>query len=176
MFAPVALAILTLVTGPSQQPVAAAWGQYEWDHGAGPMSRHQFQYGATFPSGYFLDYGARAGSFYWLIFATEAGSAHFWDNGRAAGSAYFWRNGHGAGSRRYWQNGRGCLSEFGWRNGTSCSAPEAVVFQTLCIAEAVDLPPCDAINARLEDWLERSPGLSTGDLSASIARMRDALD
>lgn len=176
MFAPAAFAILALVAGPAQQQAPAAWGQHEWDHGVGPMSRHQFQYGATFPSGYFLEYGARAGSFYALIFGAAPGSAHFWDNGFEAGSAYFWRNGHEAGSRHYWENGRGCLSDFGWRNGAPCSAPEAVVFQTLCIAGAVDPPPCDAINVRLEHWLARSTGLSTGDPVAAIARMREGID
>lgn len=176
MFAPVAFAILALVAVPPQHPDEAAWGRYEWDHGSGPTSRYQFRYGATFPSGYFLEYGARSGSFYWLIFATAPGSAHFWDNGREAGSAYFWRNGYEAGSRHYWENGRGCLSDFGWRNGASCSASQVVVFQTLCIAEAVELPPCDAINARLDAWLERSSGLSSSDPAAAIVRMREALD
>jgi hypothetical protein len=176
MFAPVAFAILALVAVPPQQPDEAAWGRYEWDHGSGPTSRYQFRYGATFPSGYFLEYGARSGSFYWLIFATAPGSAHFWDNGREAGSAYYWRNGYEAGSRHYWENGRGCLSGFGWRNGAPCSAAQVVVFQTLCIAEAVELPPCDAINARLDAWLERSSGLSSSDPTAAIVRMREALD
>lgn len=176
MFAPVAFAVLALVAASPQQPGEARWGQDEWDHGAGPMSRYQFEYGSTFPSAYFLEHGARTGSFYGLIFADSPGSAYFWDNGLEAGSAYYWRNGREAGSRHYWENGRGCLSEFGWGDGVSCGAADAVVFQTLCVAGAIDVAPCRSINARLEDWLSRSSGISTSDPAAMIARMREVIE
>lgn len=166
--------VLAISTAPPQQ--TAGWGAREWENGVGMLSKHYFLNGTGFPSGYELDNGTRPGSFYHLIFGTRPGSAYFWDNGLEAGSAYFWRNGVEPGSRYYWQNGQTCLSDFGWRNGAICDGKQILTFQSLCVAEAVDVAPCREINARLEVWLDRSTGLSTGDVSAPIARMREVID
>lgn len=167
------LALALFVTPPQQ---TAAWGDYEWRNGVGMLSEHYFRNGAGFPSGYELVNGTRAGSFHHLIFGTRLGSAYFWNNGTEAGSSYFWRNGVGPGSRYYWRNGQNCLSEYGWREGAICDGREILTFQTLCVARAIDIPPCRTINARLEDWLEGASGLSTGDPAAAVARMREAVD
>ena len=165
---------LSLAVAPYQQ--TADWGDHEWRNGVGVLSEHYFGNGSGFPSAWALENGARAGSFHHLIFATTPGSAYFWDNGVEAGSAYFWRNGMEPGSQYYWRNGQGCLSEFGWRNGAVCDASQVLTFQTLCVARAIDVAPCRSINARLDDWLARSSGLSSGDPAAAIARMRDVVD
>lgn len=172
MLAPVLALALSLA--PFQQ--TAAWGDYEWRTGVGMLSQHYFRNGTGFPSGYELERGTRAGSFYHLIFGTRPGSAYFWNNGVETGSAWFWRNGVEPGSRHYWRNGQACLSDYGWRNGAICDGREILTFQSLCIARAIDVAPCRSINARLEDWLARSSGLSTGDPAALVARMREAVD
>ena len=171
-----ALLALVLLQTP---PQSAAWGDYEWSHGVGPLSEHYFRNGAGFLSAHELEYGTGPGSFYHLIFSTGRGSVHYWLNGTDPGSAYYWRNGTGAGSDHYWRNGRGCPSEFGWRNGATCTSAEAFDFMILCIARAVDTSACAAINARLDDWLERvsGPTVSVGrPLSEQIARMREAIE
>lgn len=176
MLAPALLAV-ALFTVPVQD--AVAWGQYEWDYGAGSLSRHGFENGTEFPSGYWLEHATQIGSLYQLMFATGPGSSYFWNNGVQRGSAYFWRHGREAGSRYHWQNGRGCLSDFGWRNGASCSIDEVLVFQTLCIAQAIDVDPCRTIGARVDDWLSRgnaSTFRTGGSPSEVIARMREAVD
>lgn len=169
----VALVIALSTPAPQQ---TAGWGAWEWDHGVGMLSERYFRDGAGFPSARELENGERPGSFHHLIFGTRLGSAYFWDNETGPGSAYFWRNGVGPGSRYYWRNGEHCLSDYGWREGAICDGPEILTFQSLCVARAIDLPPCREINARLEAWLERSPGLSTGDMSGAIARMRETID
>lgn len=168
-----ALALALFATPPQQ---TAGWGEWEWENGVGMLSAQYFRNGTGFPSGYELEYGARPGSFHHLIFGTRLGSAYFWDNGLEPGSAYFWRNGVEPGSQYYWRNGQHCLSDYGWRDGAICDGKQILTFQSLCVAEAVDVAPCRAINARLEAWLERSSGLSTGDISAPITRMREAID
>lgn len=174
MLVPVALAI-ALSAAPVQK--TAVWGAHEWQTGAGPVSLHYFETGTGFPSGYELENGTKAGSFHHLFFSVERGSSHFWDNGLEAGSAWFWRNGHEPGSRYYWLNGRDCLSDFGWRTGAVCTGGDILVFQTLCIARAVDLPPCEAINRRLEAWLARDAVLTTGGpLSEVVERMREVVE
>ena len=155
---------------------ASPWGQHQWDNGTGYLSRYYFENRTGFPSDYMLANSTRAGSVHYLLNGTGPGSAYFWQNRTASGSAHFWENGYEGGSRHYWYNGRGCLSDFGWRNGAACTGSETLVLQVLCIAEAVELPPCDAINARLDAWLERSSGLSSSDPTAAIVRMREALD
>jgi hypothetical protein len=169
-----AILALAMSLAPPQQ--TAGWGAWEWDNGVGMLSERYFLNGTGFPSAYELEHGTRPGSFHHLIFGTRLGSAHFWDNGTAAGSAYFWRNGIEPGSQHYWRNGRHCLSDYGWREGAICDGKQILTLQSLCVAEAIDIAPCRAINARLVAWLERSPGLSTGDMSAPIARMREAVD
>jgi len=169
----VALA-LALSTSPPQQ--TAGWGDYEWRNGIGMLSEHYFLNGTGFPSGYELENGTRPGSFYHLIFGTRLGSAYFWDNGVEPGSAYFWSNGVEPGSQYYWRNGRHCLSEYGWREGAICDGKQLLIFQSLCVARAIDLPPCREINSRLDAWLERSSGLSMSDPALTIARMRDAVE
>lgn len=165
---------LVLSFAPLQQ--TAGWGEDEWRSGVGMLSAHYFETGSGFPSRHELENGTRPGSFSHLIFGTRLGSAHFWDNGTEAGSAYFWRNGVEPGSRYYWRNGHACLSEDGWRNGAICDGKEILTFQSLCVARAIDLAPCRAINDRLDEWLEGAPGLSTGDPAEVIARMRGAVD
>ncbi|HZW16088.1 MAG TPA: hypothetical protein VFF66_07515 [Brevundimonas sp.] len=172
-----AAAIALILAASPQQ--ASPWGQYQWDNGTGFLSRHYFENRTGFPSGYMLVNSTRAGSFHYLLNGTGPGSAYFWQNGTASGSAYFWQNGLDAGSRHYWYNGSGCLSEFGWRNGAACTGGETLVLQVLCIAQAVDIDPCRAINARLDDHLSRdihpwsgAPGAST----ETIARMRERID
>lgn len=179
MFAHAALALTIALAAPGPQDMVAPWGQHEWDNGAGFLSRHYFENRTGFPSGHQLENGTGPGTIHHLISGTGAGSAHAWLNGYDAGSAHFWENGYDPGSRHYWANGRGCLSEFGWRAGAACTSGEAVVFQILCIARAVQLDPCRAINARLDDWLSRdtdpftgAPGLS----SEAVARMRERID
>lgn len=168
-----ALAVVIFLS-PFQQ--TAAWGDHEWRNGVGMLSAHYFRNGTGFPSGYELTNGTRAGSFHYLIFGTRPGSAYFWRNGVEAGSAYFWRNGVEPGSRHYWRNGQNCLSERGWREGAICDGAEILIFQSLCIARAIDLPPCHAIDARLEDWLERASGLSATGPATVIDGMREAVD
>ena len=170
----VAALVIALSQTPVQHP--SSWGEHEWRTGNGFLSEYYFRNGTGFPSGYGFENGVRAGSFYYLLFGTARGSAHFWVNGVETGSAYFWRNGRERGSRYYWINGRGCLSEFGWRNGAVCDSRDILTFQSLCIAQAIDIAPCQAVNARLEDWLIRSSGLSTGDPSAVIDHMRAVID
>ena len=170
----VAALILALSTSPPQQ--TAGWGDSEWRNGIGMLSEHYFLNGTGFPSAWELENGTRPGSFYNLIFGTRLGSAYFWDNGLEPGSAYFWRNGVEPGSQYYWRNGQHCLSEYGWREGAICDGKQILTFQSLCVARAIDVAPCRAINARLEAWLERSPGLSTGDMSAPITRMREVIE
>jgi hypothetical protein len=170
----VAALLLALSIQPPQQ--TAGWGDYEWRNGIGRLSEHYFRNGTGFPSGYELEHGTRPGSFYHLIFGTRLGSAYFWDNGVEPGSAYFWRNGVEPGSQYYWRNGQHCLSEYGWREGAICDGKQILTFQSLCVAQAIDLPPCREINARLEAWLERSSSLSTGDPALAITRMREAID
>jgi hypothetical protein len=165
---------LALSFAPYQQ--TAAWGDYEWRNGIGMLSAHYFENGTGFPSGYELSNGTRPGSFYHLIFGTRLGSAYFWRRGTEAGSAYFWRNGAEPGSRYYWRNGDACLSDYGWRNGAICGGEEILTFQSLCVARAIDVAPCRAINARLDRWLERSSSMSTGNPAEVIARMREAVD
>ena len=172
MLAATLAVVLTLA--PYQQ--TAAWGDYEWRNGVGMLSAHYFRNGTGFPSGYELDNGTRPGSFHHLIFGTRPGSAYFWRNGTGAGSAWFWRNGLEPGSRYYWRNGQNCLSERGWREGAICDGAEILPFQSLCVARAIDLPPCRAINARLEHWLEGASGLSTTDPATTIAGMREAIE
>ncbi len=169
-------AVLALLLSTAQAQPTVPWGEHEWRNGVGQASEHYFHNGTGFGSAWQLDNGTRAGSFYFLAFGTGPGSSHFWSQSVEAGSAYFWRNGLRPGSRYYWFNGRGCLSEFGWRNGAACSGPELLTFQALCIAGAVDVAPCGAINRRLDDWLQTSSGLSTGDLGAVVREMRQALD
>jgi hypothetical protein len=171
---PAAVAAVALFLAPFQQ--TAGWGDYEWRNGVGMLSAYYFENGTGFPSGYELEYGTRPGSFYHLLFGTRLGSAYFWGNGTEAGSAYFWRNGVEPGSRYYWRNGDACLSEYGWRHGAICDGKEILTFQSLCVAGAIDLAPCRAINTRLAAWLERGSGRSTGDPAAVVARMREAID
>ena len=168
-----ALALALSLTPPQQ---TAGWGDHEWRSGVGMLSEHYFRNGSGFPSSYELVNGARPGSFYHLIFGTRLGSAYFWTHGTEAGSAWFWRNGLDPGSRHYWRNGQACLSEYGWREGAICDGQEILTFQSLCVARVIDVPPCRAINARLEDWLEGASGQSTGDPAAVVARMREAVD
>ena len=158
-----AAAIALILAASPQQ--ASPWGQYQWDNGTGFLSRYYFENRTGFPSDYMLANSTRAGSVHYLL------------NGTGPGSAYFWQNGLDAGSRHYWFNGRGCLSDFGWRNGAACTGGETLVLQVLCIAQAVDIDPCRAINARLDDhlsrdWVLRVPGASAG----TITRMRDRID
>ena len=170
----VAALILALSTSPPQQ--TAGWGDYEWRNGIGMLSEHYFLNGTGFPSAYELENGTRPGSFYHLVFGTRLGSAYFWLNGTDPGSAYFWRNGVEPGSQYYWRNGRNCLSEYGWREGAICDGKQILTFQSLCVARAIDIAPCRAIDVRLEAWLERSSSLSASDPALSIARMREAVD
>jgi hypothetical protein len=170
----VAAAALALFFAPLQQ--TAGWGDYEWRSGIGMLSSHYFETGTGFPSGYELSNGTRPGSFYHLTFGTRLGSAYFWSHGTEAGSAYFWRNGVEPGSRYYWSHGDACLSAYGWRHGAICDGKEILTFQSLCVAGAIDLAPCRAINARLSTWLEGAASRSTGDPAAVIARMREAVD
>lgn len=153
-----------------------AWGEREWEYGRGPLSRHYFESGEGYPSGHELSYGNRTGSFYYLIFGDQSGSAYFWRYGTLPGSAYFWRYGRAAGSEHHWRYGSGCLSESGWRDGASCTGPEVVVLQTVCIARAVDIAPCHAVNGRLEAWLANAGGLGTRPPADAVAEMRRALD
>ena len=155
------------------------WGQHQWDNGTGFLSHHHFENRTGFPSGYMLANSTRAGSFHYLLNGTGPGSAYFWLNRTASGSAHFWENGHDAGSRHYWYNGRGCLSRFGWRNGAVCTSGEALVLQVLCIAQAVDIDPCRAINVRLDDQLSRDSVLIEvvpGASAETVALMRERID
>lgn len=102
------------------------------------------------------------------------GSSRFWENGVRPGSRYYWDNGREPGSRYYWENGRGCLSRYGWANTTACSSGETVVFQVLCIARKIDVAPCRAVNARLDDWLSRSDFYGSGHSADVVARMRQS--
>ncbi len=177
MLAAVAVAILALAQTPSTQ--AVAWGDHEWRNGVGAMSEHYFRNGAGFPAAHYLENGVQAGSFYHLIFATGRGSAYFWFNGVTAGSAWYWENGGGPASRHHWRNGHGCLSRYGWRNGATCTPAEALDFVTLCVARAVEIDACAAVQTRLDDWLERSSRstFSIGEPPAeAVARMRDRID
>ena len=173
-----AAAFALIVAASLQQ--ASPWGQHQWDNGTGVLSRYYFENRTGFPSGYMLANSTRTGSFHYLLNGTGPGSAYFWSNGTAVGSAYFWRNGVEPGSRYYWNNGRGCLSGFGWRNGAACTAGETLVLQVLCIAQAVDIDPCRAINGRLDNQLSRDrdidfvPGPGTG--AETVALMRDRID
>ena len=165
---------LVLAIAPYQQ--TAGWGDYEWRNGIGMLSEHYFLNGTGFPSAFELENGTRPGSFYHLVSGTRLGSAYFWLNGTDLGSAYFWRNGVEPGSQYYWRNGRNCLSEYGWREGAICDGKQILTFQSLCVARAIDIAPCQSINARLEDWLDRSSGLSTSDLTQTVERMREVID
>jgi len=169
-----AVLALAFAIAPHQQTVG--WGDHEWRNGVGRLSEHYFLNGTGFPSAYELENGARAGSFHHLVFGTRPGSAYFWLNGTSAGSAYFWRNGVEPGSQYYWRNGRGCLSEYGWREGAACDGREILTFQSLCVARAIEVAPCQGVNARLEDWLDRSSSLSISDPSEVIDRMREVVD
>lgn len=171
----VALAAAVLAAAPQNSP-GYAWGEREWNHGRGPLSRHYFEDGDRYPSGHELSYGNRTGSFYYLIFGDQVGSAYFWRYGRTEGSAYFWRYGRTAGSEYYWRYGRGCLSETGWREGAACTAAEVVAFQTACIARVVDIAPCRATNARLDAWLANAGTMSSRPPADVVAEMRQALD
>ncbi|GAA0870359.1 hypothetical protein GCM10009116_21950 [Brevundimonas basaltis] len=169
--------ILALTVAPAQE--TASWGQHEWDNGTGFLSRQYFENGRGYPSGHLFENGIKAGSIRYLVSGDGRGSAHFWLNSRDPGSAFFWRNGRDPGSRHYWDNGRGCLSELGWRLGAACSSADTLILQTLCIAKAIDIPPCRPINARLDDWLSRETGdvIYPGDLSIHsyadlVVRMR----
>lgn len=174
----VALVSLALAASAPQE-TTTPWGQHAWDNGTGFLSRHYFENGVGFPSAHQLYNGTGPGTIQHLISGTGGGSAHAWLNGHAPGSAHYWENGLEPGSRHYWVNGRGCLSDLGWRVGAACTSGEAMVFQILCIARAVDVAPCKAINARLDDWLSRdtdplsgAPGLST----EAVAQMRDRIE
>ncbi|MCS6626931.1 hypothetical protein N0B44_28840 [Roseibacterium beibuensis] len=172
-----AVLALALSAAPAQQ--TAAWGDDEWRNGVGMLSAHYFRNGTGFPSGHELENGTRAGSFHHLIFGIRLGSAYFWDNETGTGSAYFWRNGVGPGSRYYWRNGQHCLSDHGWRNGAICDGREILTFQSLCVARAIDVAPCDAINARLEVWLSRDADPfsgAPGPSAEAVARMRGAVE
>lgn len=170
------LALAVLAAAP-QTPPTYAWGDREWSHGRGPLSRHYFEYGRHYPSSHELSYGEDVGSFYYLIYGNQVGSSYFWRYGRAEGSVYFWRFGRTAGSRYYWRYGRGCLSQFGWRNGAACTGGEALVLQILCIAQAIDIDPCRAINARLDERLSRdSLTFVPGASAETVARMRERIE
>lgn len=178
MFAPAAFALaLALVARP--QAATTPWGQHAWDNGTGYLSRHYFENRTGFPSGHYLVNRTGPGTIHHLISGTGAGSAHAWLNGHNAGSAHFWENGVEPGSRHYWANGRGCLSELGWRVGAACTSGEILVFQILCIAKAVELDPCRAINGRLDAWLADDTDPFTGAprlSSETVARMRERID
>ena len=169
-------AVLALALGIAPHQQTAGWGDYEWRNGIGMLSEHYFLNGTGFPSAYELENGTRPGSFYHLVFGTRLGSAYFWLNGTDVGSAYFWRNGVEPGSQYYWLNGQHCLSEYGWREGAICDGKQILTFQSLCVARAIDIAPCRAIDVRLEAGLERSSSLSASDPALSIARMREAVD
>ncbi|MBA4804888.1 MAG: hypothetical protein H2038_09585 [Brevundimonas sp.] len=170
-----ALAAAVLATAPQDRP-GHAWGEQEWTYGRGPTSRHYFEYGDRYPSGHELAYGRGAGSFYYLIFGDQIGSAYFWRYGRTEGSAYFWRYGRTGGSADFWRYGRGCLSETGWREGAACTGAEVLVLQTACIAQVVDIAPCRAINARLDEWLANAGTISSRPPADVVAEMRRPLD
>lgn len=167
---------LALALSPTPRQQTAPWGHHEWRNGVGALSEYYFLNGTGFPSAYQLANGTHPGSFHHLLSGTTPGSAYFWDNGLAPGTAYFWLNRHEAGSRYYWANGRGCLSEFGWRNGAACSSAEVLVFQMLCIAQAIDVAPCRVVNARLEEWMARASWFSADGPVATIVRMRERID
>ena len=172
-----AAAIALILAASPQQ--ASPWGQYQWDNGTGFLSRYYFENRTGFPSGYMLANSTRAGSFYYLLNGTGPGSAYFWQNRTASGSAHFWENGYEAGSRHYWYNGRGCLSAFGWRNGAACTGGETLVLQVLCIAQAVDIDPCRAVNARVDDWLRRDRNPFSGapvTSAETVALMRNRIN
>lgn len=169
-----AVLALSLAAAPYQQ--TAGWGDYEWRNGVGMLSEHYFLNGTGFPSAYELENGTRPGSFYHLVSGTRLGSAYFWLNGTDLGSAYFWRNGVEPGSQYYWRNGRHCLSEYGWREGAICDGKQILTFQSLCVAEAIDLPPCREINTRLDAWLARGSGQWTRDPADAVTSMREAID
>lgn len=166
-----ALAAAMLAAAPQVSP-GYVWGEREWEYGRGPLSRHYLEYGNGYPSRRELLYGNRAGSFYYLIFGREVGSSYFWRYGNTAGSAYFWRYGRTPGSRHHWRYGRGCLSEQGWRDGGACTGAEVLVLQTACIAEVIDIPPCRAVNAHLDEWLASAGSLSSRPPAEVVADMR----
>lgn len=171
--AAIALALVAQTTAPAAgEP--ALWGEHEWRNGAGFLSRHYFENRTGFPSAHYLLNSTRPGSIHHLFNATSAGSSHFWENGVRPGSRHFWKNGHEPGSRHYWENGRGCLSRYGWANTTSCTAAEVRVLQVLCVAEAIDIAPCRAVNALFDDWATRSDFTGPGYFADILARMRQS--
>lgn len=170
--AALALALVAQTPDPTSGQ-AARWGEHEWVNGTGFLSRHYFENRTGFPSAHHLLNSTQVGSIHHLFNATPAGSSHFWENGVRPGSRYYWDNGREPGSRHYWENGRGCLSRYGWANTTACSSGETVVFQVLCIARKIDVAPCRAVNARLDEWLSRSDFYGSGHSADVVARMRE---
>lgn len=155
-------------------PDGARWGEHEWVNGTGFLSRHYFENRTSFPSSHYLRNSVQAGSIHHLFNATSPGSSHFWENGLRPGSRYFWENGGEPGSRHYWENGRGCLSRYGWANTTTCTSAEVVVLQVLCVAGVIDIAPCRAVNAELDDWVSRSDFTGPGYFTDVLARMRQS--
>lgn len=153
------------------------WGEHEWLNGTGFLSRYHFVNRTGFPSAHYLRNDTGSGSIHYLFNATTEGSSYFWENGVRPGSRYFWRTGHEPGSRYYWEHGQGCLSRYGWRGAaTTCTSGEVVVFQTLCIARAIDVAPCRAINAELDQRVSRSDSSASTYSAGVLARMRAGVE
>lgn len=156
---------------------AVAFGVDEWTYGTGPLSAYHFQYGTGPVSDYWLRYAVEPGSLYHLLNGTDVLSAYWWLNATGPGSAYFWHNGTEAGSQYWWHNGAGCLSEAGWRTGARCGAASARFVVTLCIARAIELEPCAAVEATLAEWLPGQDGwyVGGGGASGRVEDMRAAV-